>query len=84
MARTYRRVALAAARVLLLLVSGVLATAALLTVAQPALPVAAAPCDPPPVGNPIVCENLQPGNPQSEWDLPTLDAGDPSMSRKLG
>ena len=36
----------------------------------------AAPCDPP-VQNPIVCENSQPGNPQSEWDV--SGGGDPNM-----
>jgi len=79
MARTLRRSALVLSRALLVLIAAALASGTLLTVTQPATPVAAAPCDPPPVGNPIVCENLQPGNPQSEWDLGSTTAGDPSI-----
>ncbi len=30
-------------------------------------------------GNPIACENALVGNPQSEWDLPGADAGDPTL-----
>ncbi len=33
----------------------------------------------PPVTNPIWCENSKPGNPSSAWDLPTPDAGDPTI-----
>lgn len=29
--------------------------------------------------NPIVTENALPGNPPSEWDIPTKDAGDPTI-----
>lgn len=29
--------------------------------------------------NPIVTENALPGNPQSEWDIPAKDAGDPTI-----
>jgi hypothetical protein len=41
-------------------------------------PAVAAPCDPP-VTNPIACENTKTGNPESEWDLPAANAGDPSI-----
>src|SRR5262249_2451227 len=34
---------------------------------------AADPCDPP-IINPIICENLKPGNPASEWDIPGGDS----------
>src|SRR5262249_42598227 len=67
------------ARALLLLISAVVLSGGLTVVASPAHEVAAAPCDPPPAGNPIVCENQQPGNPQSEWDVSTRDGGDPSI-----
>jgi hypothetical protein len=33
----------------------------------------------PPVSNPVACENSKPGNPASEWDLASRDAGDPSI-----
>ncbi len=48
--------------------------AALPILASPAR--AADPCDPP-VVNPVACENTQPGNPQSEWDIDGY--GDPSI-----
>ena len=38
-------------------------------------PAVAAPCDP--GGNPIVCENSKPGNPESEWEV--QDEGDPGL-----
>jgi len=39
---------------------------------------ASGPCDVP-IANSIVCENSKPGTPQSQWDLPNGDAGDPSI-----
>ncbi|MEX1254773.1 MAG: DUF4082 domain-containing protein [Dehalococcoidia bacterium] len=38
----------------------------------------AAPCDGP-NANAIACENSKPGNPASEWDIPTHDMGDPNI-----
>jgi hypothetical protein len=35
-------------------------------------------CDPP-ITNPIACENSLTGTPPSVWDIPTQDAGDPSI-----
>ena len=47
-----------------------------LLLAAAAMTAEAGPCDPP-VSNPIVCENSQPGNPASEWDI--SGAGDPTI-----
>ena len=33
----------------------------------------------PAMANDIVCENSKPGNPSSQWDVSTGDAGDPSI-----
>jgi hypothetical protein len=38
---------------------------------------AAAPCDPPPTGNAIACENSQSGTPESTWNI--QGSGDPSI-----
>jgi hypothetical protein len=38
---------------------------------------AAAPCDPPPAGNAITCENSKPGTPENIWDI--QGAGDASI-----
>jgi Bacterial Ig domain/Purple acid Phosphatase, N-terminal domain len=35
-------------------------------------------CDPP-VTNPVACENSKTGDPAANWDLPSHDAGDPSI-----
>src|SRR6266542_2509784 len=35
-------------------------------------------CDPP-IASPVACENSLPGNPASQWDLPSADDGDPSI-----
>jgi len=66
-------------RALLILFSAAIAAGGLTVVGTPPLPASAAPCDPPPLGNPIVCENQQPGQPSSEWDIPAHDQGDPSI-----
>jgi hypothetical protein len=41
----------------------------------------AGPCDPPPVGNPIACENANAGNPPSEWDIVDYDLAPPYSVR---
>ena len=67
------------ARTMRLLVAASITLAGSVTVGVPAAPVAAAPCDPPPTSNPIVCENSLAGDPSSAWDLPNQDMGDPSI-----
>ncbi len=52
--------------------------AAATVVDQSTVPLSASSCDPA-VSGKIVCENLQPGSPQSEWDLASSDAGDPTL-----